>query len=267
MRLIKLTLISAIIAVVTAAVSLSVVHATGFSFHREWSNWGQWNDWGECRVEELDHQCGGTLEGTQSRSRTRLCVLKPGGGQNECAYVGQIDTQYQHRGCEIELPACEPEDQCENIEGLQEVVPEGYYQEKDEEGLVCFPEEQPTPTPTPTETPAPQPEQPKSEPAPAGAPVCTDGKPGGVANIFVDQGKPNDGKLEVRWLPEEPKGNKAHIRYSEVDGDWRYALLNTDNDGVESIGELQNGVHYWFQVAQVNGCAVGDYSRSFDPLP
>ena len=126
------------------------------------------------------------------------------------------------------------------------------------------PEPEVTPTPTPTATPSATPEERHDNP---GAPVCGDSVPANVANIFVDSGVLNDGKLEVRWLPSEPKGNKAHIRYSEVDGQWRYALLNTDNDGHEEIGGLTNGTHYWFQVAQVNGCAVGNYSRSFDPLP
>lgn len=152
-------------------------------------------------------------------------------------------------------PTPEPEEFCDDDSAVNYGA--------DEE---CRYEEQPTPTPTPS----PEPEKTvttQSQPGPASAPVCSDSVPGEVANIFVDTGTPNDGKLEVRWLPKEPKGSKAHIRYSEVDGEWKYSLLNTDNDGVEEIGSLVNGTHYWFQVAQVNGCAVGPYSRSFDPLP
>lgn len=121
----------------------------------------------------------------------------------------------------------------------------------------------PQPTPTPTE--APKQESTTSTPT---TPVCEDWVPGGVSNIYVDRGVPNDGKLEVRWLSDDPKGNEAHIRYTDRDpGDWRYALLNTPNDGVETISGLENGVHYWFSVAQVNGCAVGSWSASYDPLP
>ena len=76
-----------------------------FSFHREWSNYGSWSSWGQCRTET---QCGNS-EGTQTRSRSRTCVLDSGNGENECAYLGQVDTQYQHRGCEVELLACEPD--------------------------------------------------------------------------------------------------------------------------------------------------------------
>ena len=107
-----------------------------------------------------------------------------------------------------------------------------------------------------------------SNPGATQAPTCSDSVPGKVANIFVATGTPNDGKLEVKWLSDEPKGNKAHIRYTEGNGEnWQHALLNTDNDGNEVIGELKNGVHYNFQVAQVNGCAVGPWSKTYDPLP
>lgn len=128
----------------------------------------------------------------------------------------------------------------------------------------------PTETPRPTETPKPTeaPSQPSSNTSTASAPVCGDTVPGSVANIYVDRGVANDGKLEVRWLPAEPKANKAHIRYTDGQvGDWRYALLNTDNDGIEEIGGLVNGTHYWFQVAQVNNCSVGEWSQPFDPVP
>lgn len=157
----------------------------------------------------------------------------------------------------------------------------------------CLVEVTPTPTDEPTPTPTDEPEceveceEPEITPTPteepcrencgtpptfAGssteAPICSDRVPGKVANIFVATGTPNDGKLEVRWLSDEPKGNKAHIRYTEGNGEnWNHALLNTDNDGIEVIGGLINGTHYNFQVVQVNGCAVGPWSSTYDPLP
>lgn len=139
-------------------------------------------------------------------------------------------------------------------------------------------EPSPQPTPVPETSPVPTPEPPcgvecqpvlvaKSVPSPN---FCKDAVPGEVANIFVDRGEPNDGKLEVRWLNKEPhEGAKhAHILYTDtVPGDWKYALLNTPNDGIEVIGELKNGVHYWFAVMLVNGCQPGAISAAFDPIP
>ena len=129
-------------------------------------------------------------------------------------------------------------------------------------------EPEPTPDPEPTPTEEPKQESTTSTPSKPSAPQCKDWVPGGVANIYVDRGTPNDGALEVRWLSDEPIGPEAHIRYTDGDpGDWRYALLNTPNDGVETISGLKNGQHYWFSVAQVNGCAVGTWSGAYDPLP
>lgn len=127
------------------------------------------------------------------------------------------------------------------------------------------PTQEPEPTPTPT-TPPVTTETTVSEPSTASAPMCNDVPPKEVANVYVWGGEPNDGCVEVRWIPAEG-GSQAHIRYSEELGNWRYALLNTLNDGNEPICSLNNGVHYWFQVAGVNGCAVGEWSKAFDPLP
>ncbi len=95
---------------------------------------------------------------------------------------------------------------------------------------------------------------------------CPNIKPGKVGGVFVDQGIANDGKVEVRWWPA-PGATKAHIAYSEYGQPWHYALLNTANDGHEEIGFLKNNTRYYFQVAGVEGCAVGDYSAPFDPKP
>jgi hypothetical protein len=135
---------------------------------------------------------------------------------------------------------------------------------------VCEYEPDPEPEPEPDPEPVTPEVQVISTETSRAYPVsCADGVPGDVHNIYVDTGIPNDGKLEVRWLDSDNEGaTKAHIRYTDGQpGDWRYALLNTDNDGSEVIGELTNGVHYWFQVALVNGCAVGNWSDAFDPLP
>lgn len=134
----------------------------------------------------------------------------------------------------------------------------------------------PEPTPTATESASPTPTPPiiiykeelhQEPPTPTQPSLCPDAVPGDVANIYVDRGIPNDGKLEVRWW--EPSGaSEVHIMYTDGEpGDWRYALLNTPNDGNEVIGELKNNTHYWFQILGVQGCATGRPSAPFDPIP
>lgn len=137
-----------------------------------------------------------------------------------------------------------PVDQCPYEEGYQPTGPcedECEYKE-------C---EEPSPTPEPPHENVVQ--------QPAGQPQ--DCKNGSIGGIYVDGGVPNDNKVEVRWWPLKDF-DKVHIRYSEVDGDWRYSLLDTENDGHEEIGNLVNGVHYWFQVGR-GEC----WSQSFDPMP
>jgi hypothetical protein len=127
------------------------------------------------------------------------------------------------------------------------------------------PTETPRITPTPTEVPQSTPSEPEQSSGNS-TPSCPDLTPVKVNDIWVENPVSNDGKLTIRW-GTNPSYGKAHIRYSEVDGEWRYALLNTENDGTEEIGGLKNGTHYWFQVSYVNGCMPGPYSHSFDPLP
>lgn len=96
--------------------------------------------------------------------------------------------------------------------------------------------------------------------------VCPINNIGRVANINVEVGVPNDGKLLVQWsLPEN--ADRVHILYRQYDEDWKYALLNTPNDGNEEIGGLKNGVNYAFKVAGVRECGVGEYSKEYDPKP
>ena len=137
---------------------------------------------------------------------------------------------------------------------------------------------QPTPIPRPTliltPTPTPTPEKggevklgpPGYTNNPDGSPSCGDTAPEGVSEIWVESEIVNDNCVDVHWSP--PTGaDKAHIWYSEVDGEWRYALLETPNDGIEEIRCLKNGVRYYFQVAGVNGCAVGSWSNSYSSKP
>jgi hypothetical protein len=166
------------------------------------------------------------------------------------------------------LPFCEeeeeePQDICPNLEGVQEVLPEGYQLVEGQ----CIEDTPPIEEP-PVEVVCT--ENCGTPPTFAGsstnAPVCSDTTPGVVANINVESGTPDDNKVEVQWAL--PTGaNKVHISYGEYGKPYEHALLNTDNDGNEVIGGLKNGVNYNFKVAGVNGCAVGQWSAEFDPKP
>ena len=179
----------------------------------------------------------------------------------------------------------EPTDVCENIDGIQEETPEGYI---NDQGYCYIPEEpkdycdtlegvqaededcprdEEQPSPTPTDEPK---DEPKGDnagdpdgPSTPTVPVCTDKVPGRVANInVVTTG--NTGELEVQWsIPEA--GNSAHIEYG-LEQYAQHALLNTPNDGNEVIKNLVSGNHYWFRVAGVSGCSVGEWSTWYDPL-
>lgn len=134
------------------------------------------------------------------------------------------------------------------------------------------PSESPRPSQSPEPTATPKPPESTNQPAPSDppkseskAPTCDKSKPGDVAGIFVDQGIPNDHKVEVRWWP--PSGaDKVHIRFAEYTQEgWPYSLLDTPNDGHEVIDMLKIKTNYRFQVAGVNGCTVGNWSVLFDP--
>ncbi len=137
----------------------------------------------------------------------------------------------------------------------------------------------PTVTPTPTEEVTPTPteevevkvtptlEQPKTEYVASNkageAPrPCVDTRPSRVANINVVQ-TGNKGELEVQWAL--PNSDKVHIEYG-LEKYAQHALLNTPNDGNEVIRDLTSNEHYWFRVAGVTGCSVGEPSEWFDPL-
>ncbi len=97
--------------------------------------------------------------------------------------------------------------------------------------------------------------------------TCVNTLVGTVGGIYVSRGVANDNAVEVRWWPAL-NADQAHIIYTEQNSsEWKHALLNTANDGVATIGHLKNGGDYTFAVAGVNGCMVGQWSRSYTQLP
>jgi hypothetical protein len=145
-----------------------------------------------------------------------------------------------------------PVDVCPNLEGLQTEIPQGYHLEERFGCIIDVPEPGPAPEPVRVETPLTE----------AGAPVCGDVAPAKIPNIFVVNA--GSGKLEVRWIPTG--GEFAHIFYGAKAGESQYSLINTPNDGVEVIGALNPGQHYWFAVTNGGGCAWSSLSDWFDPI-
>lgn len=133
----------------------------------------------------------------------------------------------------------------------------------------------PSPEVTPEVTRVPEPtKEPKGEPLTAnfsadfsqgGVTTCSDLKPTNINDVWLEDDAVGNGELIVRWGVNS-NYSKVHIVYGFEAGDIRYSLLNTENDGREVIGQLDSR-HYWFSVANVNGCAVSDYVQWVDPMP
>jgi hypothetical protein len=149
--------------------------------------------------------------------------------------------------CEATV-ACEV-DVCENLDGMQTEVPEGYYEE---EGS-CYEKEEPKPEP--------KPERPKF----AEDTRCFDIAVPDVTWFDVATGEPEDNKLDLSWSAE--MGDKVEIKFSEDPEDLRWTII-TENDGHEQVGNLENGTHYWFTMRTINSdCAMSNWTPIVDPLP
>jgi len=96
----------------------------------------------------------------------------------------------------------------------------------------------------------------------AGVGECAETAPAKIPNIFVKNA--GVGKLEVRWIPSG--GEKAHIFYGLKAGSPEHSLINTPNDGVEVIGGLVSGKHYYFAVTNGSGCSWSSLSNWYDPI-
>lgn len=151
------------------------------------------------------------------------------------------------------------------------------------------PTEEPTPTVEPTTTPEPTVEptvtpEPTREPEVTPEPqplTATQGNSGtGLVDNSCHDLKPaemvqdlwytdyvvsgNTASLVLHW-GTNPNYGSVNIVYGENIGQWSYAALNIPNNGQFTIGALKPHQTYWFQVAYVRGCAVGDFSHPVDP--
>lgn len=244
--------------------------------HNVWSEW-KYSEWSACSTEL---QCGVT-EGQQTATRTRYCKSVDGHGDDVCKiekscpagyvpglsnkcwkcveegrygckdwdsknyiYTPEKQEEVVYESCKIELPPC-IEDQCANLEGVQETVPEGMEQEKTEEGLMC------TPTPVPTPTP-------QNHDGPVGAPQCPNGVPATPpANAHVIR---NGSSAVVN--AHIPEGDRANIYYKENGADgWKHAVRDIVVTGKylsHTINDLNPALGYTFAVQASSGCAGGE---------
>jgi uncharacterized repeat protein (TIGR03803 family) len=127
----------------------------------------------------------------------------------------------------------------------------------------------PSPTPTPTPTPAPNNSSSTSSStnqATASPPGCNDVKPLGLADLFQMDRTSSTAKLY--FTPVKDHADRYHVIYGHNKGQELYGQISAEvshehNDGVQSItiNALDPKASYWFKVAPVNGCAVGDWSN------
>jgi hypothetical protein len=227
-----ITIVLIIIALIIMTTRLTP-KAEASQSHREWGNWSNWGQWSECRKRELktlevvDEQCG-EIKGTQSRERTRTCHNDNGNGQNQCSFVGQVDTDTQHRDCTIEVACPTP-------------TPE------------VTPEVTPEPTPVPA---APCTQNCGNPPTFAGS--STEPPRCGSDNVTKEPANPHvyrkGDKAIVKWFPTA--GNKVHILYKQnTSPDWQYSFI-TDNLGYAEINGLDS-MDITFAVQQVWDCGGG----------
>lgn len=128
------------------------------------------------------------------------------------------------------------------------------------------PTQQPRVTPTPEEKVQVSSSREESVSSSTGTPSCGDLSVPEVPQAWLQPDAEGNGVLIPRWGTNQY--GKVDIRWSPDTSDMnRYSLLNTNNNGVEEIGALDNGTHYWFQVRFRNGCQTGEWSNMVDPLP
>lgn len=194
--------------------------------HRVWSSYS-YSDWSECQPkhEAKEDLCGQTVEGKQSRTKTKTCVSSYGAGSNQCSYVGQKDSSKEYRSCDYTYSACE----------------------------------EPIPTPCTENCGNP----PTFQGSTTEAPVCSDGNTTSVVanphvirdgtqatvNFFITEGDSANIYYKV-------SGN-ADWQFSVLD-----VKPNSDKFVSYTINDLQKGVDYDFGIQQKVGCAGGQIVTS-----
>lgn len=97
-------------------------------------------------------------------------------------------------------------------------------------------------------------------------PGCNEIRPQGISDLFQLNRTATSAKLY--FTPVNDHVNRYHILYGFKEGDERFGEVSAfvsseQNRGVQSItiNHLDPNTAYWFKVAPVHGCAVGDWSN------
>ena len=226
--------VAAILLLVLLAWRFVVVKNAEASFtHRDWSG-SKYTEWSAC---ETELQCGGVVEGTQSREKYRVCEFELWGTDHCTLNEKQVlETQYQ--ACKVELPVCEPEYPAEGLcptacGKLADYVDDGQGGQK-----YC--------SATPLCNNA------------ASAPQCPNGVPATPpANAHVVR---NGSSATVN--AHIPEGDRANIYYKENGADgWKHAVRDIVVSGKYlsyTINDLVPALGYTFAVQASSGCAGGE---------
>ena len=214
----------------------------------------QWSGWDECRPVA---ECG-TTEGTQTNEYYRTCV-EWFWGESDCDLGDRLVLNTQTRDCVVETPAC-PVDQCDNLEGFQEDVPEGYTQEEIEKELICTPIPSPSPSPSPTIMPEqPRTEQPLTQAGPPSVPAC---EVPVWAPTVTEVGRIDGDSVFARWTEVADWVNHYVVWFGTSQDNLPWNTI-VEGEYVE-LNSVSSG-HIWLKVAGVDNGCVGPFSVTTDP--
>lgn len=157
---------------------------------------------------------------------------------------------------ECEVP--EVTDQCSNIEGVQETVPQGMEQEKTEDGLICSPVPVPTPKVLCEDSTALnfQSEGTCRFPGPASAPQA----PACEAPVWAPTLN-FDGK-EFSWTTVKDGVHTYWLRYGPAKDDLRYEVVVS---GEKFLPNVDWKGQIWASVAGYDNGCTGPFSQIVDP--
>jgi hypothetical protein len=140
--------------------------------------------------------------------------------------------------------------------------------------FACEPTPPPCPSPTPEITPSPTPEitpGPTEEPAPQpcngcggwpGVPSCGATKPSTPTLLSVVR---HGSTADLTWTAATPVTHYSLV-YGIKEGEYIYGAVNIGNVTSYTVGSLDPGTKYFFQVRAVNDCMPSDPSTTGEVL-
>jgi len=163
----------------------------------------------------------------------------------------------------------ELEDVCPNLDGIQEKLPEGYHFEyfgnnHEYEEAICVPDEQPETPPTPrSEPPQSQPSAPEYH-----SKQCPDGNNPAAPIAFAgEQSRVDDDTVLLKWRKSTDWQDtaKQSLIYGYSPDQLVYGIDNLPKDAESThVNEVQNR-HIWFQVIAEKGNGCNSRSEIVDP--